>query len=183
MKNIAIICLLAGLAAGCRTHPTPSAARPQDYLFWTNNGTVTISGYVGTGGDVTVPHTLGGLPVTRIGNLASDNWGDLVPCVNSNLTSVIIPSSVTNISDCAFLLCLSLTNVTISRGVTSIGDGAFCHCPSLAAVQFQGNAPILGGTSVFLGCTKTVYVYYLKGTTGWGETFGGRPTRQYSPKE
>jgi len=48
-------------------------------------------------------------------------------------------------------------------------------CTSLTALRFAGNAPSLGGANVFQGDTKAT-VYYLPGTTGWGATFGGRPT-------
>ena len=48
-------------------------------------------------------------------------------------------------------------------------------CTSLTGVYFQGNAPSLAGSSVFDGDNHAT-VYYLPGTTGWGSTFGGRPT-------
>ena len=68
-------------------------------------------------GAVTIPSTLGGRPVTRIGNWA------FYDC--SGLTSVTIPDSVTSIGDRAFYHCSGLTSVTIPDGVTSIGDSAF----------------------------------------------------------
>jgi hypothetical protein len=67
-----------------------------------------------------------------------------------------------------------LTNITISASVTHIGDFAFSGCTSLSKVYFQGNAPSMG-KNVFNGDTDAT-VYYLPGTTGWGATFGGRPT-------
>jgi hypothetical protein len=45
---------------------------------------------------------------------------------------------------------------------------------NLISVYFKGNAPSLGGSGVFDDCNATVY--YLPGTTGWGTSFGGRPT-------
>jgi hypothetical protein len=38
----------------------------------------------------------------------------------------------------------------------------------------QGSAPSLGSSAFSLNVNSTVY--YLLGTTGWGETFAGRPT-------
>ena len=64
-------------------------------------------------GAVTVPTTLGGKPVTSIGEEA------FVDC--SGLTSVTIPNSVTSIGDGAFIGCSGLTSVTIPNSVTSIG--------------------------------------------------------------
>jgi hypothetical protein len=93
----------------------------------------------------------------------------------TNLTSVTIPNSVTSIADHAFWNSFSLTNVTIGNGVTSVGSRAFIECTSLVAVYFQGNAPSLIGEFPFDGDNYAT-VYYLPGTTGWGTTFGGRPT-------
>jgi hypothetical protein len=64
--------------------------------------------------------------------------------------------------------------VPIPNSITKVGNGAFSSCTRLAALYFRGNAPSLG-TSVFSGANKAT-VYYLPGTTGWGPTFGGRPT-------
>jgi hypothetical protein len=73
-----------------------------------------------------------------------------------------------------FRNCSGLTSITIPDNVTSIGRYAFIGDTSLTSVYFKGNAPSIGG-SVFSGDTNTT-VYYLPGTTGWGPTFGGRPT-------
>ena len=45
-----------------------------------------------------------------------------------NLTSVILPDSVTSIGESAFAGCNSLTTITIPDSVTSIGEDAFSRC-------------------------------------------------------
>jgi hypothetical protein len=53
----------------------------------------------------------------------------------------------------------------------------FFDCASLTKALFQGNAPTVNygaDTTVFFGESGTVY--YLPGTTGWTNTFGGWPT-------
>ena len=55
-------------------------------------------------------------------------------CDCSDLTSVIIPSSVTTIGSNAFSDCSSLTSVTIPSSVTTIGSMAFSYCWRLASV-------------------------------------------------
>ena len=97
----------------------------------------------------------------------------LVQCPGGKAGSYKIPNSVTNISDSAFASC-GLTSVTIPDSVTSIGDLAFGGCTSLTSVYFKGNSPSLDG-DVF-GGDNNATIYYLPGTTGWGTTFGVRPT-------
>jgi hypothetical protein len=106
--------------------------------------------------------------------------GDNVFYSCGSLVSVVIPNGVTNIGSYAFLGCYGLTGLTIPSGVTSIGHDAFYKCSGLTGVYFQGNAPSLG-TYVFSGTTNAT-VYYLSGTTGWTNTFGGRPTMLWNPK-
>ncbi|MGO9610383.1 MAG: leucine-rich repeat protein, partial [Verrucomicrobiia bacterium] len=98
--------------------------------------------------------------------------------------AVTVPSTingrtVTSIGDDAFTNDIDVTSVILPNGVTSIGLGAFSNCTSLAGIYFQANAPSLGA-NVFSGDPATVY--YPSGTTGWGETFGGRPTVLWNPQ-
>lgn len=76
-----------------------------------------------TSGDIVIPSSLGGYPVTSIGFHAFMN------CVG--LTSVMIPDTVTSIDSSAFAGCSSLVSVTIPDSVTSIGIGVFSDCNSL----------------------------------------------------
>jgi hypothetical protein len=89
------------------------------------------------------------------------------------LTSVAIPNGVTSIEFYAFANN-RLTSVTMPNTVTSFGDYAFGDCSGLTGVYCQGNAAMADST-VFSGDNNAT-VYYLPGTTGWGTTFGGRPT-------
>ena len=41
-----------------------------DFMYTVTNGNVTITGYEGAGGDVVIPDTIEGYPVTEIGNEA-----------------------------------------------------------------------------------------------------------------
>jgi hypothetical protein len=45
----------------------PAAVQAQ-FNFTTNNGTITITGYTGPGGAVTIPSAINVLPVTSIGD-------------------------------------------------------------------------------------------------------------------
>jgi hypothetical protein len=102
----------------------------QDFTYTNNNGAATITGYTGPGGNVTIPSTIAGLPVTSIG-------GEVF-LLRMDLTSVTIPDSVTKIEDGGldrlggsfgtFAACTGLTNVAIGKGVCTLGV-----VPSMAA--------------------------------------------------
>jgi hypothetical protein len=98
----------------------------------------------------------------------------------SSLASVNIPNGVQNIGFSAFFECSSLTNITIPSGVTSIGESAFAGCSILRSVYFRGDAPGLGN-EVFSGDNYAT-IYYLPGTTGWSNTFGGRSAVLWNPQ-
>ena len=76
----------------------PAVVQAQ-FTYSTNNGTVTIMGYTGPGGAVTIPETINGLLVTSIGDFAFYNGAAPLPYI---LTSVTIPNCVTSIGNDAF---------------------------------------------------------------------------------
>ena len=78
-------------------------------------------------GEVIIPETYEGKPVTSIAN---SGFAD-----NSNLTSVIIPNSVTSIGDYAFNKCIGLTSIMIPNSVTSIGVNVFSNCSGLTSIN------------------------------------------------
>ena len=93
----------------------------------------------------------------------------------SGLTSLIIPSSVTSIGWYAFEGCSGLTSLTIPSSVTSIDDNAFSGCSGLTSIYvYPEKVPILG-TGVFSGCdAKNCTVYVPTGTYDdyWLSEFG-----------
>jgi len=137
----------------------------------------------------------GGLTNVSIGN-GVRTLGSMAFVGCANLTSVVIPDSVVTIEDGGPLVvsapgglftgCTSLTNVTVGKGLTYLGYAAFYVCPNLVSVFFRGNAPTLGqdafGHSGPLLTNDPATVYYLPGTTGWGSTFDGRPTKLWNPQ-
>ena len=119
---------------------------------------------------------------------SNDKLGDYVFNGCSGLTSLTLPSSVTEIGEHAFLNCRGLTNFTIPSGVTSIGQGAFFCCYGLISLTIPSSVTAIGsqafndcsgltsiyaymeklpetGSNLFLGCDeKNCTVYVPKGT-------------------
>jgi hypothetical protein len=119
---------------------TPEA-QAQDFAYTTNtDASITITGYTGAGGNVTIPSAIDGLPVTTIGSRSF---------YHSALSGVTIPNSVTTIGDSAFSDCANLTQVTIPGTVTQIGWYVF-EGSGLTNVVLQGVTSI--GTGMFIGC-------------------------------
>ncbi len=155
-KNQTTLLQCPGRKAGSYTVPSSVTSIGKDAFYYCTNLA-----------NVIIPSS-----VTTIGGFA------FYSC--NNLTEITIPQSVISVGDYAFYDCSSLASVTIPDSVTIIGIYAFAHCSRLTDVYFKGNAPALGDTSV-LSETDDATVYYLPGATGWGPTFGGRPTVLWNP--
>ena len=95
----------------------------------------------------------------------NDELGDYAFYFCSGLTSLTLPSSVTEIGDFVFEGCSGLTSLTIPSGVTSIGYSAFSGCSGLTSIYvYPENLPELG-TGIFDECdAKNCTVYVPKGT-------------------
>jgi len=100
-----------------------SPAKAQ-FIYTTNDGAITITGYTGTNAVVSIPETIDGLPVSII-----EGFG-----LNKSIRSVIIPNGVTQLVWRAFEGCQSLTNIHLGDGLEEIGFLAFSRCTNLAAI-------------------------------------------------
>jgi hypothetical protein len=70
-----------------------------------------------------------------------------------DLTSIIIPASVTSIGRAAFCNCTNLTSITIPASVTSIGEGTFEGCESLASITIPTSITSIV-RAAFYNCTS-----------------------------
>lgn len=115
-----------------------------------------IAGAEKYAGDIVIPSSIGGSPVVSIGSGAFEDC--------SSLTSVRIPSGVTNIEFSAFRGCKKLKSVTIPPSVTSIGGGAFENCISLESLTIPSSVKNLGYL-MLEGCSglRTLTISSLKG--------------------
>ncbi|MCL4181519.1 MAG: formylglycine-generating enzyme family protein [Verrucomicrobia bacterium] len=191
---------------GFENHPRRQTAAPAlgvglttaaqaQFNSYVDNGTVTIMGYTGPGGDVVIPDTINGLPVTRI--------REGVFNANELLTSVTIPYSITSIGESALANCTRLTAITVDalnpvyssldgvlfdknqttliqcpggraetytipNGVTSIGEAAFSGCARLTSVTIPNSVTSIGDYA-FFGCAGLTSVTIPESVTSIAE--------------
>ena len=125
----------------CGDIKTETVQAPQTdgsmYTYYISNGEATITKVdTAISGDVVIPDTFGGYPVTTI---AKDAFRHC-----DNMRSITIPDNVFAIQDYAFYSCDNLTTIYMGNGVTTIGDRAFFYCYNLTEVYITDMAAWCG---------------------------------------
>ena len=75
----------------------------------------------------------------------------------NSYSSIIIPSSATEIGVKAFLNCTNLTAVTIPNGVTTIGEYVFSGCTGLTKITIPNSVTTIG-EGAFMNCSKLTII-------------------------
>ena len=141
-----------------------------------DNASYSVKGVKGIEGEVKIPPTYNGLPVT---NILTDGFRQM-----SGITALYLPSSIKTISDGAFFECSNLSSITfneglekisqyafsgtaitevhIPSGVTHLGKEAFAFCRSLKAA-YVPNTVITMESTVFWECSLLEAIYCENG--------------------
>ena len=189
VKHISLFFLAALAFAAEPLHADTATVNGVTWTYVISNGTATIGdgNYCAiphlTSGALSIPASLGGHPVTSIGDRAFfgcsgltsvtipdgvTSIGDVAFYGCSGLTSITIPNSVTSIGESAFYGCFSLASVTIPDGVTRIGELAFGRCSSLTSITIPNSVTNIGDAS-FESCSGLTSITIPNGVTSIGD--------------
>ncbi len=104
--------------------PSAAARTENGYTFVVSNGQAVILAADATvTGDVTIPGTLGGVPVGIVGMGAFRN--------NDKITSVVLPDSVVVVDEWAFAGCSALTRLEGGASLETLPESAYADCENL----------------------------------------------------
>ncbi len=132
---------------------------PAGFVYMHNEDEAEIVGYVGELADIEIPSEIEGYPVTNIAGRVFKGM---------EITSVVIPSSVTSIGDDAFNGCEKLEEVQMSECLTYLGDSAFCGCTSLTGISIPATITYVGNYA-FDGCSIFESIEFEEKTENTGE--------------
>ena len=132
--------------------PELETVRPRDiisdnelYDYEIYQGGAILTKYKGSEAFVTVPSEIGGAPVKNIGFYCFE--------AKYSLQSVVLPDTLTTISEFAFSDCAALTSINIPSGVTEIQRGAFAACSSLTQITIPESVSSVS-EEAFTGCAS-----------------------------
>lgn len=156
------------------------------YFDQVDSETITITSYKCSNEKhaLVIPQTLAGKTVVGISAQAFK--------ANNDITSIVIPGTVTEIGDFAFAECAQVTEATIPASVKSIGKNLFTNCTALTSVtidsteiteikdhtfygcsalteiKIAGTIKIIG-TAAFLGCSNVTEIEIAEGVEEIGQ--------------
>lgn len=127
-----------------------------DWEYVVENGEAIITGYIGSGGDVEIPNEINGVSVKQIGKEWLSGvypWPPIFGMNNTTVTTVTIPSSVTQINHGAISYCQNLSSVVLGTNVVKVQDYAFQQNYNLTNVFMSPNLQSIG-LGAFHSCLK-----------------------------
>lgn len=173
----------AALACALAAFPL-QAADLNDLTWTTTGGQVTITDCVtSASGDLVIPATIEGLPVTAIGDnafrscdiLSSITIPNSVNTIGSrafqfcnSLTSMVLPDGISSIASYTFYGCTRLQSITIPNSVTAIGSRAFQDCSLLTSIVIPDSVIELA-SYVFYRCTSLIEITIPNSVSTIGE--------------
>lgn len=121
---------------GYTVEPTKPDLEGGDYGYYIiNKNELMITEYKGADKDVVIPDTYNDYKVTAIGAFVFDS---------SDITSVTIPDTITEIKDYAFASCKQLKSVKLPSSLKTLGTNVFFFCSALESIELPASIEDLG---------------------------------------
>ena len=124
-----------------------------------DDGSITVTSASGAT-DLVIPASIAGHPVTRIADFAVQS--------DSEITSLVIPDSITWWGEDAFSLCTSLSSAVLSDSLSFIARAAFAWCENLSSVDLPSNLEAIHDWA-FFECTSLVGITIPETVISLGE--------------
>ena len=168
MKKTVSLLLSIIMIAGVFASLPLSADAAKEYIYGgfkyiVEDDEAVITGYTSLVGDIEIPAVIitayDEYPVTKIGYSAFYD--------NDEITSVVIPDTVSEIDDLAFSDCSGMQSVEIPDNVERIGVEAFQYCDSLTSVTIPETVALIDDNA-FYYCEVLEEVELNLGTTQIG---------------
>ena len=104
-----------------------------------SNTAFEVTGIGTASGDIVIPDTYRGLPVTSVAERAFIN--------NTSVTAVTVGANVKEIGDYAFANCYGIASLTLPEGLESIGANAFQSCREITSLTLPDSLTALGANA------------------------------------
>lgn len=128
-----------------------------------DDGTIEITAYTGTKTSLSVPDSINGYTVSRIGEFAFNGNSTILTInipmtvksigayafANTRIRNIKGAEGLTNIEEGAFNGNSGLRKLIIPTGVISIGDAAFMSCSSITDVEFPEGLTVIGNKAFY----------------------------------
>lgn len=197
LLKVAIILFVLGLFITNTSNAETESANDFEWTYTVENGKA-VDVYISSGvitSTITVPDTLGGYPVARLGT--GKSYTNFVNnATSTKLYTVYLPSSleeindyafsnmyyvrtiglttdstklpnVTKIGNYAFNSAQALTKITLPETLTSLGTYAFNYCRNLSSINIPSGITEFG-SNIFQNCTNLNAVTLSEGLTQIG---------------
>ena len=132
---------------------------PESYFVVNTDGdTITGLTDIGksavTGGvtELVFPYEINGKKITKLYNPRGEN-GSILEGVESKITNIVLPNSITDIGGCVFYECSALKSISFSNKIEQIEEEAFYGCTSLTSIDIPNSVRSICADA-FENCTS-----------------------------
>ncbi len=143
MMVFALCIVYFGTPVWVKTAKAVKSANDEWEYIENGGGTISVIRYYGMVNALAIPEMIDDKILIRIGEGTFN--------CNTNLNSVIVPTSVTDVGQYAFYDCSNLEEVMLPNGLVNVGQFAFGECWNLRNIVLPNS--VMGiGDSAFTGC-------------------------------